>query len=427
MNSVTRRPLWTGRVTVLVGIILLAFNLRTAVSALSPIASRIRDDVPIDAVGLGIIGTLAPVAFAAAGLVAPAVARRLGLEVTIVIACLGMIAGPIVRALATAYAPLFIGSALALAGMGFVNILLPAAVKEYFPDRIGLVTGIYASLLAIGATTPPIVASPIADAAGWRVSIGLWGVVAAVAVTPWITLALRQRRISQQARLDEELPEAPPELVGRIGHSVTAWAIAVTIGVTVFGAYAMFAWLPQLVVDIAGVDAATAGSLLGVFALMGLPGSLLAPVIAAHVRNVGPIIWAGLGCFLVGYLGLLFVPTYGTVVWVALVGLGPLSFPLSLALIGLRTRTPAAAAGLSGFSQAVGYSIGALGPLVIGILHDATGSWTVPLIVLMVAALPAGFAAIVLARPRFVEDELDTRAAKRARRAREERAAAQER
>src|SRR5690606_20723431 len=112
------------------------------------------------------------------------------------------------------------------------NILLPAAVKEYFPDRIGLVTAIYASLLAIGATTPPIVASPIADVAGWRVSIGVWAVVAAVAITPWIMLAVRQGRMSQLARLDEELPEAPPELVGQLWHSVTAWAIAVTIGVT---------------------------------------------------------------------------------------------------------------------------------------------------------------------------------------------------
>ena len=97
MTPVPRRPLWSGRVTVLVGIILLAFNLRTAVSALSPIADRIREDVAIDAVGLGIIGTLAPVAFAAAGLIAPAVARRIGLEVTIVLACLGMVVGPLVR------------------------------------------------------------------------------------------------------------------------------------------------------------------------------------------------------------------------------------------------------------------------------------------------------------------------------------------
>jgi len=409
----SRQPLWAGRVTVLVGIILLAFNLRTAVSALSPIAAQIRVDVDLDAVGLGIIGTLAPVAFAAAGLVAPSVARRFGLEATIVVACLAMIAGPIVRAFATSYAPLFIGSALALAGMGFVNILLPAAVKEYFPDRIGLVTGIYASLLAIGATTPPLVAAPIAEVAGWRASIGLWAIVAAVAITPWIMLALRQRSVTQLARLDEELPEAPRGLVGELRRSITAWAIAVTIGVTVFGAYAMFAWLPQMLVDIAGVDGAQAGSLLAVFALMGLPGSLLAPAIAARVRNVGPIIWTGLGTFLVGYLGLLFLPTHATVVWVALVGLGPLSFPLALALIGLRTRTPTSAAALSGFAQAVGYSIGALGPLVIGIIHNATGSWTLPLVVLMLAVLPGGFAAIVLSRPRFVEDDLEKSARKR--------------
>ncbi|MDH6180610.1 CP family cyanate transporter-like MFS transporter [Microbacteriaceae bacterium SG_E_30_P1] len=413
MIAPARRALWRGRATVLIGIVLLALNLRTAVSALSPIASHIREDVAVDAVGLGIIGTLAPVAFAAAGLVAPRVARRVGLEATIVLACLAMVAGPIIRALASDYAVLAVGTAVALAGMGFANILLPAAVKEYFPDRIGTVTALYASLLAIGATTPAVIASPVADAAGWRASLGLWAVVAAVALVPWLLLVVRQRRSTRNDELDEELPEPPPHLLGSLWRSITAWAIALTIGVTVFGAYAMFAWLPQLLVERAGVDATQAGVLLGVFAVMGLPGSLLGPAIAARVTNVAPVIWTGLGCFVVGYLGLLLVPTTLTVVWVALVGLGPVSFPLALALMGLRTKTPSAAAALSGFTQAVGYSVGALGPLVVGLVHDASGDWTVPLIVLLAATLPACFCAVVLAKPRFVEDELASQTSER--------------
>jgi CP family cyanate transporter-like MFS transporter len=181
--------------------------------------------------------------------------------------------------------------------------------------------------------------------------------------------------------------------------------MALLFGLPSIHAYAMFAWLPALVTEESGVDAARAGLLLGVFAFCGIPAALLDPMLATRLRTVTPLIAVALVFFVTGYLGFLLAPAAAPLLWTLLVGLGPLLFPLALTLINLRTRTQVGAVALSGFVQGIGYVIGADGPLVVGILRDATDGWTVPIAFLlgtMVLAVPA---LIVLARPRFVEDE----------------------
>ena len=171
-------------------------------------------------------------------------------------------------------------------------------------------------------------------------------------------------------------------------------------------AYAVFAWFPALLVDIAGVDRVQAGALLALFAVMGLPAALLAPLLAARMRNVGYLVYASAAFFVAGYLGLLLAPTVAPWLWVTFVGLGPLIFPVTLALINLRTRTHHTSIALSGFVQSIGYALGAVGPLVVGLLHDLTRGWTLPLLVLLSTALLAAIGGIVLRKPRFVEDDL---------------------
>ena len=137
---------------------------------------------------------------------------------------------------------------------------------------------------------------------------------------------------------------------------------------------------------------------------MGIPAGLLVPLLAARMKNVALLIYAGVAFFVVGYLGLILVPGTATWLWVAFAGLGPLLFPLCLVLINVRTRTHAGSVALSGFTQGLGYTLGALGPLAVGVLHQLTGSWTVALIVLTATALAAAVAGAVVARPRYLED-----------------------
>ena len=406
MTAVPPRPLWAGRTAAVVGIVLLALNLRTAVAVLSPILSFVSGDIPLDSIGIGLLGMLAPLAFAASGFVAPAAARRLGIETVMVLACAAMVVGPLVRAVSYSYPVLVLGSVIAMAGMGFANILLPPVIKKYFPDRIGLLTGTYVTLMAISASVPPLVAAPLAEGAGWRVALGIWAVLAAAALVPWLAVLAQHRGRARQAAAEGSVPAIPRGLLGRMPGSRIAWAIAIGFAVSALNVYGMFAWLPEILIDIADATPAQAGAMVALFAVVGLPFGLLAPLLATRVRNVGWVFAASVACYVAGYLGLLLAPGVATWLWVVLLGSGPLVFPLSLVLINTRTRTHEGSMALSGFVQGIAYAVGALGTLFIGLLHDLTSGWTVALLFLGGVSLLILVPAVILAVPRTVEDEL---------------------
>ena len=406
MTAPQHRPLWAGRALALVGIVLVAFNLRTAVASLSPILGQLEADIPLSAAEIGFLGMLPPLCYAVFGIVTPLFARRLGLEVTLIVAIAVLTAGLAGRGLAGSPVWLLVASSATFAAAGVGNVLLPPLVKRYFPDRIGLLTTIYVTTMSVSTLLPPLVAVPVADAAGWRLSLGAWAIVAVVSLVPWIALLVHPRR-DVSAALPEE---AEPGLLRYALRSPLAWSLAILFSAAGFNAYALFAWLPAILHDIAGTSPAEAGALLSLYAAMGLPAGLLVPVLAARHGRVRSLIAVGVVALVAGYLGLLLVPTTATWLWVVLVGIGPLFFPLSMVLINLRTRTHTGAVALSGFVQSLGYLVVALGPLVVGLLHDATGGWTAPLWLLLASAVPAAVAGAVVARGRYLEDERADRA-----------------
>lgn len=395
-------PLWHGRTLALLGILLVAFNLRTAVAALSPIFSQVRADIPLDSLAVGVLGMLPPVCFALFGILTPLFTRRASLELVVVLSLLAIIVGHLLRAVSGSFAILTAGSVIAFAGMAVGNVLLPPLVKRYFPDRIGLMTSLYATVLSLSTLLPPLVAVPVADGAGWRLSVGMWAALAVIAVLPWMAILLK--RSPHAASAGELIEEAEPRVLGRVWHTALGWSLGVVFGISSVNAYAMFAWLPEILHDTAGTDASQAGVLLSLFAGMGIPSGLLIPVLASRMKNVGVLVYVGVVAFLIGDLGLIFLPGTATWVWVASAGLGPLLFPLCLVLINLRTRTHAGAVALSGFAQGIGYTLGALGPLAVGVLHQVSGGWILPLWVLLGTALVAALAGFVVARPRLLED-----------------------
>ena len=403
MQTEAARPLWAGRTLALVGILLVALNVRTAVASLSPIVHRVSEDIPFDSLGLGLLGMLPPIAFALSGIAAPFVARRLGLEGGLIVACLAMIVGPVIRGIAPSYPVLVIGSAVVLFGMGFGNVLLPPAVKRYFPDRIGIVTSAYVTLLAVSTAMAAAFAEPVATVTGWRVSIAIWAVLATMALLPWMLLAVRSRRERVAA---PDVPSPPSRLRG-LHRSPVAWSITVAFAVSAIATYAVFAWLPVLLVEHAGASEIEAGALLALFSIIGLPSGLIVPVLAARMQKVGRLIQLGAVCFVVGFLGLWLLPA-AAVLWVVVAGAGGMMFPVCLVLINTRTRSEQGSIALSGFAQTFGYTGGALGPLGVAFLHDVTGAWDVPLICLAVISLIAIVPGFFLSKPRYVEDDLVT-------------------
>jgi CP family cyanate transporter-like MFS transporter len=405
-------PLWAGRTAALLGILLVALNLRTIVAALSPILNLVERDVPLNPVVIGIIGAAPPLMFALAGLITPRLSRRLGLEALLLLAVGMMALGQLVRALAPGSVVLVISTALALLGAGMGNVLLPPVVKRYFPDRLTQVTTLYAVLISFSTALPALAAVPVATAFGWRASLAVWFVLALTAVVPWIVAARARTRAVALAREadDGNVVESEPALEATLFRSPVAWAIMITFCISSINVYAGFAWFPSLLVETAHATPGEAGSLLALYAITGFPGALFVPAIAARLKNVGILIYVAVVLLLLGDFGLMLAPAVAPALWVVLAGLGSFVFPLSLLLINQRTRTHAGSVALSGFVQGVGYIIAAASPLAFGILHQSTGGWTFSLLMLAVTALAGIPAAIILTRHRYLEDDLAVRA-----------------
>lgn len=423
------RPLWQGRALAVLGILLCAFSLRSAVASLSPVIHEISADFPLSSAVLGLIGTLPPVCFAVFGLITPLLERRLGIERLTVIALCAMTAGLILRGLVAESVGLVLATAVIFAGVGMGNILMPPLVKKYFPDRIGLMMTLYTTAMACSTFVPPLVAVPVADAVGWRFSLAMWAVFAAAGVIPWLIMLMRRTTdpvapaltrpgIAEAAPEDPDFAATGPiatspssrRLFARLARIPLVWALALTFGTSSIMAYVAFAWLPVIMVEVAHVSASTAGLLLSLFAFVGLPSSLLIPVLVVRFHATRPLFLVGAIGGMIGILGLLLAPLPGLLwLWTVLFGLVGLLFPLALVLISIRSRTPESAVLLSSFVQSVGYVLAAIFPVLVGVLHDATGGWTVPLLVvgaMLVASIPAG---MIAGRRRTVEDEWERR------------------
>lgn len=426
------RPLWQGRALALLGIVLVAFSLRSAVASLSPVIDHIARDFSMPSVVVGLIGAAPPVCFAAFGLITPLLERRFGLERIAVAAIALMAAGLLLRGFAVDSLTLLASTAVVFAGVGAGNVLLPPLVKKHFPDRLGLLMTIYSTTMAVSTFVPPLVAVPIADTLGWRVSLGLWGVFAALALVPWVIMLLTHRTALAASDDEDDVADqddrrhevqdavaaatgpittqpANSRIFGRLWRLPLAWALAFVFAASASMAYASFAWLPSILVDVGGVTPATAGFLLSVFAAVALPCSMVVPILIVKYQATRPLFFFAAGAGLVGLAGLLFAPTAALVLWVCVFGLAAIMFPLSLVLLSIRARTAESAVALSGFVQSIGYAVAALYPLLLGLLHEMTGGWQAPLLLLAVTLVVAAPAGWIAGRRSTIEQEWERR------------------
>ena len=245
---------------------------------------------------------------------------------------------------------------LALAGMAVANVVLPSLVKLHFPDRIGLVTAIYTTSLSIGLTAALWLTVPIAERFGdWRQGLGAWALIAAVAVVPWLGLVGRDRQL--------ERPERTITF-GQVLRTRLGIAMALFFGFQSLQAYVIFGWFASLWRD-EDFTAAQAGLLVGLLTATAIPLSLWAPTRLAKSPDPRRLLFAFVGCYLVGYVGLLIAPHEGAIAWALLIGAGTTTFPLVLTLVGLRARTPEGTAALSSVTQSLGYLIAADRPVLV--------------------------------------------------------------
>ncbi|BBJ96176.1 MFS transporter [Xanthomonas campestris pv. campestris] len=385
---------------VLAAVLLSAFNLRTAVTSLTPLLERIAHEYDFGAPTMGALGMLPTAAFALTGVATPALLRRFGLLQTALIAMGLATIGLLVRPLLPGTGGLLLGSLVALAGMGVGNVVLPPLVKRYFGDRVGGVSTLYITVLQVGTLLPALMAVPVADAWGWRSSMMVWMLPALLALIAWALVHARHRRLAATG----PAPVTPtPEAEGRVARTALGWSMALTFGMTSLVTYSMFTWLPTLFRE-AGASPAFGGTMVALFSALGMVGALTMPALAVRLRNPFPIVLLCAACHLVAFAGLWWAPLAAPILWVTLLGLGPSTFPLALVLVNQRSRTAAGSAALSGFSQGMGYLVSCLGPFLFGWLHAHRGGWTSPFLFLAACIVIQLVAAWVACRPQWLED-----------------------
>ncbi|WP_439145662.1 CynX/NimT family MFS transporter [Streptomyces canus] len=413
---------WAVRLVV-VGIVLSALNLRPAITSLGALLEEVRDGLGMSGSVAGLLTSVPPLCFAVFGVMAPRLARRFGAGAVV---CAGMVAittGLLIRPYTGSTVGFLAASALALMGIAVSNVLMPVIVKRWFPDRVGSMTGLYSMALALGTAAAAAVTVPVTEALGgsWQSGLTVWAGLAAAAVLPWIPLvrdrgaAPAEREAGQgvsrhvHTRVDGAGPVRqaharvePPTL--RITRSRTAWALAVFFGLQATAAYITMGWMAQIFRD-AGVSAGTAGLLLAVTMVMGVPLAFVIPRVATRLPHQGPIVIALGACGLAGYAGLYLAPAAGAWAWAVLLGVSNCAFPLALTMVGMRARTGAGVAQLSAFAQSTGYLISIPGPLLVGVLYQHSGGWGLPIALMVGLMVPQMAVGVLAGRDRTVEDE----------------------
>ncbi|ARP69560.1 cyanate MFS transporter [Streptomyces pluripotens] len=409
---------WTARLVV-VGIVLSAVNLRPAITSLGALLEEVRDGLGMSGSAAGLLTSVPPLCFAVFGVTAPRLAHRFGPAAVL---CAGMAAistGLLIRPYVGSTAGFLAASALALMGIAVSNVLMPVIVKRWFPDRVGSMTGLYSMALALGTSLAAAVTVPLTGAmgGGWQAGLAVWAAVAAVAVLPWLPLvrdrgiASAQRRghegeyeREQRARREPARMATTQTAPLRITRSRTAWALAVFFGLQATAAYVTMGWMAQIFRD-AGLPAGTAGVLLAVTMVMGVPLAFVIPRVAARLPQQGPMVLVLGVCGLAGYAGLYVAPATGAWAWAVLLGVSNCAFPLALTMVGMRARSGPGVAQLSAFAQSTGYLISIPGPLLVGVLYQQSGGWGLPIALMAALMVPQMAAGFLAGRARTVEEE----------------------
>lgn len=363
----------------LIGLLLVAANLRASITAVGPVIGDIRDDLGISAVTASVLISIPLVAFGVFSPVAPWIARRLGIERTLGAAVIVLAIGIVARSW-PGQVTIWAGTVLLGLAIAVINVLLPALVKRDYPHRVGSITGAYSAVQSGVAAIAAGIAVPIADASahGWRLSLGIWAGLALVA----FAVFLPQLRRGPEPLTPASASSGERKRFRSPWGTALAWQVTLFMGLqsTIF--YTVITWWPAIE-QASGLSAAVAGWHQFAYQMFGLLGTILCAAALSRLRDQRAIA-IGVSVFMfAGILGQLTAPALG-LVWISLIGIGSgASIVLALALLGLRAHHHGQSAALSGMAQSIGYLLASLGPIVISVLHDATGGWALSLGVML--------------------------------------------
>lgn len=399
INNLEKGEITIKRLILVLGIILIAFNLRPALTAVGPLVSLIRTDMELSNSVIGLITTLPLITFAVFSPFVPRISYQFGNERTLFLGLLFLLLGILIRSI-DKVSVLFAGTVLVGLGIAIGNVLLPSLIKDKFPRKVGLMTSVYSTAMAIFAALASGLSIPLAEGLnlGWQGSLAYWAILTAVAVVLWIP-QLRQQKKPIQQQKDKSLQQ-------KLWRSPLAWQVTFFMGLQSIIFYVSVAWLPEILHSY-GIRISLAGWLLFFLQFIGIPTTFIAPLLAERYPNQQKLVVVIGALCLVGFGGLVvFKDIILLTLSILLLGLGQgATISLAYALFVLRTNNAQQAAELSGMAQSIGYVLAALGPLIIGWMFDLTNSWVLPLVFLMVLSLLMTIAGFGAGRNRYVLPE----------------------
>ncbi|KEI76223.1 transporter [Clostridium botulinum B2 128] len=357
----------------IIGIIFIAANLRAPLTSVGPLVKFIKDNLHISNTLAGMITTLPLFAFALFSPVAPRLGRKFGVELVLLLSVIFLTVGIILRSL-SGVAGLFIGTAIIGLAISVANVLIPSLIKRDFPEKIGVMTGVYSiSMNTFGAIASGI-SVPIATRLGlkWSGALGIWGILSFISIILWLP---------QVKRNDEEASKGHKADSSNVSlwKSSLAWQVTLFMGLQSLVFYSMVAWMPEILMQ-KGMSSNKAGWMLSLMQLALIPFTFIVSVLAGRRSNQRSLVISGCLFILIGILGLLYGSSQFVFLWIIILGIGGgFAFSLSMMFFSLRTENSNEAAQLSGMAQSLGYLLAAFGPILFGFLHDATNSWKVPL------------------------------------------------
>lgn len=383
------RPVSTAALTLAVAVV--AFNLRPALTAVSPVLTQIQRATGLSGAEAGLLTTIPVLAFGACAPLAPLLGRRLGMEAALVGSLVVLVLGILVRSVPS-LGLLFVGTLLVGVAIAFGNVLVPALIKRDFPRNPRLATGVYSVALSGGAAVAAGVAVPLDGAVGgWRPGLAIWAAPVLVCVALW---GFRLR--------DAHHDIGSVHLRAGLWRDGLAWQVTAFWAFQSLGFYAMVAWLPTIFQQ-HGTPAATAGWLLSLAGLASLPAAFVLPLVTSTRtgQRAGVVFTVSLNALALA--GLVWQPRAGAVAWMILLGLGQGSaLSLALTFVVARAADTRVAAELSGMAQTVGYLVAGMGPFAVGALRDVSGSWTLPLVLLAAVLGPELLSGLASTRSRSV-------------------------
>lgn len=386
-------------VLLVVGILLLSFNLRPAITSVGPLLGIIRDDVGFQNWSVAFLTSLPLVAFAIMSPLVPKLAHRTTNEVALCIGLIALIIGVSIRSVSIIFL-IFLGTLLLGFGIAILNVLLPGVIKEKFPQKIAIMTSLYSTGMVLFATIATGLSIPFAKGLdlGWQLSLFVWVIPAAIPLFVWLIIIKKSK---------QPHPKAHTSKKGSTGiwKSPLAWQIALYMGFQSFLFYVSISWIAEILIDF-GLTQAAAGFFVSYFQLLGIPVSFIMPILATRLKSQSAVVITVNSMVIAGIILLLWNQSFVSLfVSIGLIGLGSSSnFALSLTFLSIRARNAQDASALSGMAQSMGYILAAIGPVLIGSLYDLTGGWTVPLISLICAVIAIMIFGIRAGRDRYVFD-----------------------